>query len=132
MMRYKRSPVALIAVFVGVGIGQILGIAPPFPALDFGLHLPHLIIPTWSQVLHGTEYAVLPQIPLTLTSAIIVTAAVSRQLFRKNCIRLTSATSLLRPASATCSRLPSVVISIWASGRGAFSRPVSAVHGYHR
>ncbi len=83
MMRYKRSPVALIAVFVGVGVGQILGIAPPFPALDFGLHLPHLIIPSWSQVLHGTEYAVLPQIPLTLTNAIIVTAAVSRQLFPK-------------------------------------------------
>jgi SulP family sulfate permease len=30
---------------------------------------------------HGTVYAVLPQIPLTLTNAIIVTAAVSRQLF---------------------------------------------------
>jgi SulP family sulfate permease len=83
MMRYKRSPVALIAVFVGVGVGQILGIAPSFPALDFGLHLPHLITPSWSQVLHGTEYAVLPQIPLTLTNAIIVTAAVSRQLFPK-------------------------------------------------
>jgi len=30
---------------------------------------------------HGTKNAVLPQIPLTLTNAIIVTAAVSRQLF---------------------------------------------------
>lgn len=61
----------------------MLGIAPPFPVLDFGLRLPQLIIPSWSQVLHGTEYAVLPQIPLTLTNAIIVTAAVSRQLFPK-------------------------------------------------
>jgi predicted benzoate:H+ symporter BenE len=83
LMRYKRSPVALVAVVVGVGLGQILGIAPPFPVLDFGLHLPHLIMPSWSQVVHGTEYAVLPQIPLTLTNAIIVTAAVSRQLFPK-------------------------------------------------
>jgi len=39
------------------------------------------VIPTWAQIVHGTEYAVLPQIPLTLTNAIIVTAAVSRQLF---------------------------------------------------
>ncbi len=31
--------------------------------------------------MHGTKNAVLPQIPLTLTNAIIVTAAVSRQLF---------------------------------------------------
>lgn len=81
LMRYRRSPVALVAVVVGMAVGQVLGIAPPFPTLDFGLHLPHLVIPTWAQVLHGTEYAVLPQIPLTLTNAIIVTAAVSRQLF---------------------------------------------------
>lgn len=33
------------------------------------------------QIVHGTKNAVLPQIPLTLTNAIIVTAAVSRQLF---------------------------------------------------
>ncbi len=81
LMRYKRSPVALIAVVVGIAAGQLLRLAPPFPALDFGLHLPHFVVPSWSQVLHGTEYAVLPQIPLTLTNAIIVTAAVSRQLF---------------------------------------------------
>ena len=77
MMRFRRSPVALVAVLVG----QILGIAPPLPVLEFGLHLPHLVVPTWTQIFHGTEYAVLPQIPLTLTNAIIVTAAVSRQLF---------------------------------------------------
>jgi len=83
LMRYKRSPVALVAVVVGIGVGQVFGLAPPFPALDFGLHLPHLVIPSWTQVLHGTQYAVLPQIPLTLTNAIIVTAAVSKELFPK-------------------------------------------------
>jgi predicted benzoate:H+ symporter BenE len=81
LMRYQRSPVALVAVLVGVGVGQVLGIAPPFPHLDFGLHLPHLTVPGWQDIVHGTIYAVLPQIPLTLTNAIIVTAAVSRQLF---------------------------------------------------
>jgi len=81
LMRYQRSPVALLAVLVGIGVGQILGIAPPFPAANFGVHLPHLVIPTWAQILHGTEYAVLPQIPLMLTNAIIVTAALSWQLF---------------------------------------------------
>jgi len=63
LMRYQRSPVALVAVLVGIGVGQILGIAPPFPTPDFGPHLPHLVIPTWVQILNGTEYAVLPQIP---------------------------------------------------------------------
>ena len=83
LMRFKRAPVALVAVVVGIVAGQAFGLAPRFPALDLGLHLPHLIIPTWAQAMHGTEFAVLPQIPLTLTNAIIVTAAVSRQLFPK-------------------------------------------------
>jgi SulP family sulfate permease len=83
LMRFKRAPVALVAVVAGIVVGQGFGLAPPFPALEFGLHLPHLIIPSWTQVIHGTEFAVLPQIPLTLTNAIIVTAAVSRQLFPK-------------------------------------------------
>jgi len=30
LMRYQRSPVALVAVLVGIGVGQIVGIAPPF------------------------------------------------------------------------------------------------------
>ena len=39
-------------------------------------------------LLHGTEFAVLPQIPLTLTNATIVTAAVSRQLFPREVIQV--------------------------------------------
>jgi predicted benzoate:H+ symporter BenE len=81
LMRFRRAPTALIAIGIGIAVGQILGIAPPLPKLDVGLHLPHLVLPTWKQLVHGTVYAVLPQIPLTLTNAIIVTAAVSRQLF---------------------------------------------------
>jgi predicted benzoate:H+ symporter BenE len=76
LMRYQRMPVALIAVVLGIAVGQFLGITPPFPRLDFGLHLPHLTVPGWQDIVHGTIYAVLPQIPLTLTNAIIFTAAV--------------------------------------------------------
>jgi hypothetical protein len=57
LMRYQRSPVALVAVIVGIGVGQILEIAPPFPVLDFGLHLPHLMVPGWQDIVHGTTYA---------------------------------------------------------------------------
>ena len=83
LMRYRRVPVALVAIVVGVAVGQTFGLTPPLPHLDFGLHLPQLVVPSWPQILHGTIYAVLPQVPLTLTNAIIVTAAVSRQLFPK-------------------------------------------------
>lgn len=81
LMRIPRLPVALIALLIGVAAGQLIGVPPPFPALTFGLHLPSLIVPTWDQTMHGIEFAVLPQIPLTLTNAIIVTAVLSRQLF---------------------------------------------------
>lgn len=81
LMRIPRMPVALIAVVVGAVVGILTGVSPPPPRLELGLHLPHLIWPSRAQTLDGVEHAVLPQIPLTLTNAIIVTAAVSRQLF---------------------------------------------------
>jgi SulP family sulfate permease len=81
LMRFPRLPVALIAVVVGAAIGVATGISPPFPHFDFRIHLPNAVWPSWAQVRDGIEYAVLPQIPLTLTNAIIVTAALSRQLF---------------------------------------------------
>jgi hypothetical protein len=34
-------------------VGQLLGMAPPF--LDFGLHLPQLIIPSWAQIEHQPD-----------------------------------------------------------------------------
>ncbi len=81
LMRWPRMPVALVAVVAGAAFGVATGLSPPFPHLDFGIHLPQMVWPTWPQVANGIEYAVLPQIPLTLTNAIIVTAAVSRQMF---------------------------------------------------
>ena len=81
LMRIPRMPVALVAVVVGAVVGVLTGASPAPPPLQFGLHLPLLIWPTLAQVEDGTIHAVLPQIPLTLTNAIIVTAAVSRQLF---------------------------------------------------
>ena len=81
LMKIPRLPVALIALLVGIIAGQMVGVSPPLPTLTFGLHLPSLIVPTWEQTFHGIEFAVLPQIPLTLTNAIIVTAVLSRQLF---------------------------------------------------
>ncbi len=80
-MRYPRMPAALVALLAGTAAGQLLGMAPPPPTLTFGLHLPPLVVPSLAEVLHGIEYAVLPQVPLTLTNAIIVTAVLSRQLF---------------------------------------------------
>jgi len=81
LLQSHRLPAALIALLAGVAAGQVTGAAPAVPSLTFGIHLPALIVPSWDETLHGIEFAVLPQIPLTLTNAIIVTAVLSRQLF---------------------------------------------------
>jgi MFS superfamily sulfate permease-like transporter len=49
--------------------------------LSFAPGIPHLVIPTWNEVWHSLEIAVLPQLCLTLTNAVIVTASLSRALF---------------------------------------------------
>ena len=89
LMRVPRMPVALIAVIVGSVIGVLTGASPAPPPLHLGFNLPHVIWPSWAEVWEGTVHAVLPQIPLTLTNAIIVTAAVSRQLFPGGAPRVT-------------------------------------------
>lgn len=81
MMRFSRLPVALIAVVLGAVVGVVAHISAPMPHLEFGFYLPRFILPTGPQLANGIERAVLPQIPLTLTNAIIVTAAVARELF---------------------------------------------------
>ena len=78
LMRYRRAPIALVAVIVGIITGQVLGIAPPFPHLDFGLHLPQLVVPSWTQIVHGTQNAVLPQAPTGVPQARSVRPSCSR------------------------------------------------------
>ena len=81
LLRFPPIPAALITVIGGAAFGIATGLTGPFPPLALGLHLPHLAWPNWAETVNGVERAVLPQIPLTLTNAVIVTAAFSRQLF---------------------------------------------------
>lgn len=69
LMRFRCLPGSLIGLAVGVAIGQAAGLAPPLPELSLGLHLPSLVLPSWQEIVQGTESAVLPQIPLTLPSS---------------------------------------------------------------
>ena len=43
--------------------------------------MPQLVIPRWPEVLHSFEIAVLPQLSLTLTNAVVVTASLAREFF---------------------------------------------------
>ncbi|MDE3075439.1 MAG: putative sulfate/molybdate transporter [Chloroflexota bacterium] len=83
LLNSSRFPAALVGIAAGVVLARVTGTGEPLPALQLGLHAPGFIWPTWPQMASGVELAVLPQVPLTLTNAIIVTAAVTRQLFPK-------------------------------------------------
>lgn len=79
----RRTPAALAGLAVGVGLAFVLGINREIPNVDLGFYLPHGLMPDPQDFLKASYVAVLPQIPLTLTNAIIVTAALARQWFPK-------------------------------------------------
>ena len=78
-----RIPAALVGLAVGVGLAFVLGINREIPSVDLGLYLPHGVMPGPQDFLRASYLAVLPQIPLTLTNALIVTAALAKQWFPK-------------------------------------------------
>jgi MFS superfamily sulfate permease-like transporter len=81
LMLIPRCPATLVALAVVVGAGQILGLAPAPVATAATLTLPGVALPTWSDAAAAFREAVLPQLALTVTNAVIVTAALARSLF---------------------------------------------------
>jgi MFS superfamily sulfate permease-like transporter len=85
---WPQVPIAPVVVLLAtcVGIGSGLTEIPPAPGL--ALHLPPLVLPeNWGMVWQGVELAVLPQLPLTLTNAVIITAVLCRELFPERAVR---------------------------------------------
>ena len=78
MPHWPAAPIALAAaIIVGWATGKV-GIASEV-AITPGM--PQLVVPSWLEVWRSFEVAVLPQLSLTLTNAVIVTASLSRELF---------------------------------------------------
>lgn len=89
LIRSRWLPGVPIALVVGVIAGQAAGLVPPLPDLAFGLHLPGLVLPSPAEIGEGFLSATVPQLPLTITNAVIVTAALTRQLFPREIHRVT-------------------------------------------
>jgi predicted benzoate:H+ symporter BenE len=83
LLRQGHLPAALVAVLIGVGAAFATGVNGELPAVNLGVHLPSGEIPNLSDFKTAAYLAALPQVPLTLTNAIIVTAALARQYFPK-------------------------------------------------
>jgi MFS superfamily sulfate permease-like transporter len=79
--RIHRFPAAPVVLVTAAIIGWMtLGTSSAHEAIIAPSGL-HAIIPTWAEVWRSFEIAVLPQLSLTLTNAVIVTASLSRELF---------------------------------------------------
>lgn len=76
--RFPAAPVVLVTAALAAWMAG--GVAPAHEAVVAPSGI-HLTIPTWAEVWRSLGIAVLPQLSLTLTNAVIVTASVSRELF---------------------------------------------------
>ena len=83
-------PAAPLVLLAAVVIGITTGRTAMPTAIGLDLRPPPLVLPGgWGEVLQALELAVVPQLPLTLTNAVIVTAAVCRDLFPERAARAT-------------------------------------------
>jgi MFS superfamily sulfate permease-like transporter len=80
LLRVPRCPAAPITLAAAACAGWLSG-ASPTPTLTFGWGVPEVAVPTWPEIWRSIEQAVLPQLSLTLTNAVVVTAALARELF---------------------------------------------------
>ena len=83
-------PAAPLVLLAAVVAGSTTGQTAMPTAIGLDLRPPPLVLPGgWGEVLQALELAVVPQLPLTLTNAVIVTAAVCRDLFPERAARAT-------------------------------------------
>jgi MFS superfamily sulfate permease-like transporter len=81
LTRLPRCPAAPIVLVAAAILGWATSNATTPNQIGFIPSLPQLVAPTWAEVWRSLEIAVLPQLSLTLTNAVIVTASLSRELF---------------------------------------------------
>jgi predicted benzoate:H+ symporter BenE len=80
LTRVPRCPAAPLALAAAIVAGWLDG-STAVSSQIASPSLPQLVVPTWPEVWRSFEVAVLPQLSLTLTNAVIVTANLARELF---------------------------------------------------
>ena len=81
LVRIPRCPAAPIVLAAAALLGWMTTSTVMPAEVAVTPSIPHLVIPKWAEVWRSLEIAVLPQLSLTLTNAVIVTASLSRELF---------------------------------------------------
>lgn len=81
LTRIPRCPAAPIVLIAAAMVGWMTTSTAMPAEVAIAPSIPHLVIPLSTEVWRSLEIAVLPQLSLTLTNAVIVTASLSRELF---------------------------------------------------
>lgn len=106
LFRYSRSPAALIVLAGGTAVSLIFNGGVNIEPVNIGLHLPEPIIPSLKDFNKGILMLALPQIPITLTNAVLVTSLISKELYpqsadraneRNLCLTMGGANLLMAP-----------------------------------
>ena len=77
----RRYPAALILVLLGLAYSFAFTVSASSFAHGFGVSLPKVHIPQWSDILTGFLLLTLPQIPLSLGNSILATRQIVEDLF---------------------------------------------------
>ncbi len=85
----RRLPAALFALLAGIGLGFILNPGQAVPQIELGVQLPKLILPHITDFEKAFAMVAIPQLPLTLTNAILVTVSISAELYKERASRVT-------------------------------------------
>jgi MFS superfamily sulfate permease-like transporter len=89
LLRVPRCPATLVALSVAIVLAQMAGVGATWPDLAWAPAWPALILPGPGDLERALGSAVLPQLPLTLTNAVIVTAALAQDLYGARAARAT-------------------------------------------
>ena len=81
LLRVPYCPAAPLTLGIAVFAGWLTGSPMSAGAPAATVWAPQLVMPTWREVWNSIGLAVLPQLSLTLTNAVIITAALARELF---------------------------------------------------
>ena len=89
LLRVPGCPATLVALLAAVFLAQVSGLATAWPDLAWAPAWPTTILPELGDLQRALGSAVLPQLPLTLTNAVIVTAALAHDFYGERAARAT-------------------------------------------
>ena len=106
LLKSRRFPAAIAAVLAGVALNFILHPGLPLPSISLGIHLPEISLPAAADFNRGFFLAALPQLPLTLANAVLVTTALSRELVGARAARVSDRNLCLTMGAANLVSAP--------------------------